>query len=343
MTPSASDRLKHTRAAISTLVTAPVRPPRRGLVRWLVPVMAIAVLLLAAARLQPEWLRAQSDVVPSPGKRPATTGDPAAAPASSDIILDGYVFAEQIATVSADVVGKLEQLLVGAGDRVRTGQLIARLNADMAEARLRVTEARRGAAEAEHQRVTLVRLEALQAESRGRSLRDAGLLSEEQWEALGNRVRFADAQLQAAARDLDAAIGQLAAERLAVEQYSVRAPFDGIITSINARPGEVIAPGSYGGGFTRSGIVTLYNPATLGVRAELPEELLPRVGRGQRADIAAPATGNVMVAGAVVRLPLTADHVRRTVVVDFSIERGAAVIPDMAVKIRLHPRAGTIP
>jgi HlyD family secretion protein len=339
--PPAADRLDRTRAAIGTLVTAPASRPRRSVVRWLASAMVMGAALFVVTRLQLDWARAESGS--RTGDRPAAVGPPATATPSDDIILDGYVFAEQIATVSADVVGKLDQLLVAAGDRVTTGQLIAKLNPEMAEARLRVTEARRGAAEAELHRSTLTQLEARQAVGRGRSLRTAGLLSEEQWEALNHRAQATDLQVQAAERELDGAVGQLAAERLAVEQYSVRAPFDGIITSINARPGEVIAPGSYGGGFTRSGIVTLYNPATLGVRAEMPEELLPRVQRGQRADVSVPAAGDVTFGAVVEQLPLTADHVRRVVTLELTLDRAAGVIPDLAVKIRLHPRTGNTP
>jgi len=42
-----------------------------------------------------------------------------------------------------------------------------------------------------------------------------------------------------------------------VDDMTIRAPFDGVITTKDAQPGEMISPVSAGGGFTRTGIGTI--------------------------------------------------------------------------------------
>ena len=49
----------------------------------------------------------------------------------------------------------------------------------------------------------------------------------------------------------------------------IRAPFAGIVTSKNAQPGEMISPLSAGGAFTRTGICTLVDMASLEIEVIL--------------------------------------------------------------------------
>ena len=64
------------------------------------------------------------------------------------------------------------------------------------------------------------------------------------------------ARLEVARRSLAAAEAELAVAQQDLENYTVRAPFDGIVVSKDAQPGEMVSPMSAGGGFTRTGIST---------------------------------------------------------------------------------------
>ena len=57
----------------------------------------------------------------------------------------------------------------------------------------------------------------------------------------------------------------------------VRAPFDGVAISKDAQPGEMISPVSAGGGFTRTGICTIVDMASLEIEVDVNETYINRV------------------------------------------------------------------
>ncbi len=82
-------------------------------------------------------------------------------------------------TISSEIPGRIEAILVEENDRVRRGQVLARLDPDMIEVRLRQAEARLLQAEAEYERVrklveqNLTSLEKLQQAQTSLALRKA--------------------------------------------------------------------------------------------------------------------------------------------------------------------------
>ena len=54
----------------------------------------------------------------------------------------GYVTARRIATVSSRITGRVEELLIEEGDFVKQGDLLARLNSDLALAEMSLAESR---------------------------------------------------------------------------------------------------------------------------------------------------------------------------------------------------------
>ena len=64
----------------------------------------------------------------------------------------------------------------------------------------------------------------------------------------------------------------------------MRAPFDGVVTSLAAQPGEIVAPVA-GGGFTRTGICTIVDMASLEVDVDVAESFISRVSiRGHKSE-----------------------------------------------------------
>ncbi len=81
----------------------------------------------------------------------------------------------------------------------------------------------------------------------------------------------------AAAADEDRAGAAVSEAETALGFYTIEAPVEGIVDSINVKPGEVAAPGA--------SLLTLVNPADLWVQVYVPEPQLARVMLGQRAEI----------------------------------------------------------
>ena len=133
--------------------------------------------------------------------------------------------------------GQLEQLLVREGERVNQGQLIAELNSNDARLRLRDRQATFDLAQAQFNRFATL--------------------------SQRNVIPRAELDVQRAARDSAQAALKLAQEELSDMQ--IRAPFSGIIATVNARNFQVIPAGQP--------IATLNSLDTLDVIFSLPENL----------------------------------------------------------------------
>ena len=132
--------------------------------------------------------------------------------------------------VSAQVDGQpLVELCANVGDRVRSGQVLARFDVEMLRA-----EVRRLRAEVEQARAEVGQADA--ERDRALQLADSGGVSEQE---VMQRVTAA----QVAAARLSASHAQLSARELDLQRATVVAPDDGTISARNAQPGMVGAKG----------------------------------------------------------------------------------------------------
>lgn len=245
------------------------------------PLLALAGLALAAGCKRPEPAAAASPaVVRVVNVRVAPVESSTASPA---VRAPGILARQTEADLSFPLSGLLASVAVRAGDRVTTGQELARLQLDPIEAQL--TQAR---AAVEKIRRDLARVEKLQAE------RVATL------ENLQD-TRTALAQAEAA----------LSAAEFARRHAVILAPSDGIVLRRSAEPNEIVAAGrpivtfaSEGDGWIAKASLAPRDAARIevGARSELDD------GNGGRAQ------------GKVVRIAGAADSVTRTVPVDIQLD-----------------------
>ena len=128
------------------------------------------------------------------------------------------------------VGGKLVARTVGLGDRVRAGQVLARLDAQ--DLRLGVDAAQAAVQAAQ------VELDLAQADfARFQALRDQGFISAAELERHQARLKAAQAQL-AQAKAQAGVQGNLAS------YAELRAPAAGVLTAVDAEPGAVLAAGA---------------------------------------------------------------------------------------------------
>jgi RND family efflux transporter MFP subunit len=141
----------------------------------------------------------------------------------------GVVRARHEADLGFRVAGKITDRIVNAGDRVRTGDLIARL--DPEDLRLQVASA-----EAEISAAKSNFAQASSDEERFTSLKARGYAAVADYERKKSARDEAESRLERARRSLDLARNQLGYAEL-------RADADGVITATPAEPGQVVAIG----------------------------------------------------------------------------------------------------
>jgi len=103
---------------------------------------------------------------------------------------------------------------------------------------------------------------------------------------------------------------------------------------MNAQPGEMISPISAGGGFTRTGIGTIVDMASLEIEVDVNESFLHRVQPDQPVEARLDAYPDWKIPCKVLAIIPTADRQKATVKVRVRFEQlDPRILPDMGAKV----------
>ncbi|MGH7367230.1 MAG: efflux RND transporter periplasmic adaptor subunit [Candidatus Rokuibacteriota bacterium] len=303
------------------------RPRRR---RTRLYVVAVIVLLLVGGGLWFGVVRARPLEVQITVARAAGQG----AGAGSVLDASGYVTARRQATVSAKITGKVTEVLIEEGMRVREGAVLARLDDKEARAQVELARAQVAAARAE---VAEVRAQLRQAErdhARQQELYDRQLVSPQSLDAARAQRDTLRARLISTERQIQVAEESLALAQVQLDNTVIRAPFSGVVVAKSAQPGEMISPISAGGGFTRTGIGTIVDMDSLEIQVDVNESYINRVMPEQAVEATLNAYPDWKIPGAVIAIIPTADRSKATVKVRIAIEqKDTRIVPDMGVRV----------
>ena len=246
----------------------------------------------------------------------------------------GYVTARRRATVSSKVTGKVTEVLIEEGMQVREGQVLARLDAVQASRGEALARAQANAA-ASALEETRVRIREAELDyQRAARLANSEIASRADLDRARAQLDAVRARLAAQEDQLIAARRQVDVQSQGVEDAVIRAPFDGIVVSKDAQPGEMISPVSAGGGFTRTGICTIVDMTSLEIEVDVNEAYINRVHPGQRVEAVLDAYPDWKIPAHVITPVPTADRQKATVRVRIAFdEKDARVLPDMGVKV----------
>jgi RND family efflux transporter MFP subunit len=227
--------------------------------------------------------------------------------------------AQRKAAVASKGTGTLVFLGVQEGDRVKKGQVIARLDdADVTATLQRARENLR-AAEADS-------YDAKQSLARMRILLDEGVVAQAEYDA-------AEARYNRVAAEINAARFAVTEAQVAVDNTRIVAPFDGTVLKKNADVGEIVAPMA-GAASSKAAVVTIADMASLEVEADVSEANITRVGISQPCEIVLDAYPQQRYPGFVAKIVPTADRAKATVLVKINFKSyDERVLPEMSAKI----------
>lgn len=246
----------------------------------------------------------------------------------------GYVVARRTATVSSKVTGKVAEIYIEEGQRVEKDQIVALLDdsntrkslelskAELHSAKTQVAETQARLTEA---KLTLER----NTEMARRQLISAAALDKA-------RADFESLRAQLNSREAEIAVSQkrLALQQQNLDDLTLRAPFTGVVISKDSQPGEMISPISAGGGFTRTGICTIVDMASLEIEVDVNESYIQRVRDGQFVQAVLEAYPDWKIPAKVIAIIPTADRQKATVKVRIGFQvSDARILPDMGVKV----------
>src|SRR5439155_19501795 len=246
----------------------------------------------------------------------------------------GYVTARREATVSSKITGKVVEVLIEEGMKVKDGQILARLDDTNVKASLRLAEAQ---LESARQALEETRVRIKEADQELRRVTDllrnkiATQADLDHAEAAAHSLK---AKLQQQQADITVAERQVASWQQQMEDTIIRAPFAGIATSKNAQPGEMISPISAGGGFTRTGICTIVDMSSLEIEIEVNESYINRVEPSQPVEATLDAYPDWKIPCKVIAIIPTADRQKSTVKVRVGFDQlDRRILPEMSAKV----------
>lgn len=256
---------------------------------------------------------------------PATMMSPSQA--SAVLVASGYVVAQRKAAVASKGTGRLVYLGVVEGDRVKTGQVIARLEDSDVRAQLAQAEASLQLSKADLRN-------AEQSLARNRMLRDSAFVSQAGLDSAESHYLQVKSGI---------AVAQAAVEgaQVALENTVIRAPFDGTVLTKNADVGEVVAPLA-ASAFSKAAVVTIADLRSLQVEADVAESNLGGVSVGQPCEIVLDAYPDKRYPGYVAKIVPTADRAKATVQVKVAFRSyDSRVLPEMSAKAHFLPVRST--
>jgi RND family efflux transporter MFP subunit len=242
-------------------------------------------------------------------------------PAQAHAVLtaSGYVVARRKAAVASKGTGTLVFLGVEEGDRVKKGQLIARLeDADVVAALQRAREDLR-VAEADLK-------DAKQSLERTRTLLKKEFIAQAEYDA-------AEARYNRVVAGINSAKFAVKEAEVAVDNMRIIAPFDGTVLKKNADVGEIVAPLA-GAASSKAAVVTIADMTSLEVEADVSEANITRVSPNQDCEITLDAYPQQRYPGYVAKIVPTADRAKATVLVKIQFRSyDQRVLPEMSAKI----------
>jgi RND family efflux transporter MFP subunit len=313
------------------------RPERPSPLKpWLVVVGVVALLALGAAI----WWHAQADAIEV---RTAVARDARGGGGDHTVLnASGYVTARRAATVSSKVTGKVTEVLIEEGMKVKEGQVLARLDDSNIKASLDVAAAQLASAQAALAETEAQLKDANQEFQRTTELSKQHIASQSDLDLAESNAKALQAHLAQQKLDVVVADRQVAGRQQQMDDMIIRAPFDGVITTKDAQPGEMISPVSAGGGFTRTGIGTIVDMGSLEIEIDVNESYINRVEPGQPVEATLDAYPDWKIPCKVIAIIPTADRDKSTVKVRVGFDRlDPRILPDMSVKVAFRDNGGT--
>jgi HlyD family secretion protein len=205
----------------------------------------------------------------------------------------GKIQPKRLVSISADTVGRVVNLAVNEGDRIRRGQMLLQIDPKSLRSRVDNSAASLKAVEVTldqmRQAVETARVQLVQARqtlTRQQDLWSKQLTTRETLEKAENDLKVAESALQEREKTANAQANRVAQERAMLDsaQYDlskvrIESPIDGIVTRRNIQEGEMVMIGTMNNAGTV--LLTLADMSIIQAEVEVDETNIPHVSIGQ--------------------------------------------------------------
>jgi HlyD family secretion protein len=217
----------------------------------------------------------------------------------SVVSASGEIKPKRYVNISANVSGRIEQLLIKEGDTVRKGQVLARIDSTRIAAGERQSAAALEGAKADLARA-LADLEVSRLGfERQKKMHADRLVSDQAFEQADAELKMKAAAVESQRKRITQGEALLASNRDDLEKTSVVAPMDGVVTSLPKEEGETVIGAQ---SFSPTVIMTVADLSVMEVEVMVDETDIRNVRLGQPAEARVDALEGVKIKGEVTEI-----------------------------------------
>lgn len=267
----------------------------------------------------------------------ASRGGAADADRPGTLDVSGRIVVRRTATVSSTYTARLKALHVQEGDLVQAGQVVAELDAAEADAAFAAASGRLAQVRALEQQALASRSLSDRQLSRAEALARGGNVTQARLDELRSTAASMAAAAAAAHSALEVAQAEQQSAAIVRQRLVIRAPFTGVVSDVSAEIGEVVSPASAGGGFVRTGILTLLDLDSRELEVFVPERHVGRIHPGTKGELRLEALPSETFAVTTAAVASEVDAQRGAVKIRMSIDNlSPKLLPNMSVTVRLN-------
>lgn len=216
---------------------------------------------------------------------------------SPSILASGFLAHQEEVMLSSEVIGKVSELLVEEGMRVKAGQLVLRVDDRNLRASLEQAEAsvRLNTIDIERQQVRIANLRSQW--ERSRSLHERRMIGDDEYDNITNQLELAEIDHKSALERLAQTVAQLEQVNDQLSKTQIVSPIEGVVTSLDIKVGETAIASSTN--IPGSSLMTIANPSSIYTEVLVDEADVATISIGQAAEIVAIAYPDQPMQGVV--------------------------------------------
>jgi RND family efflux transporter MFP subunit len=250
----------------------------------------------------------------------------------------GYIVAERKAAVASKITGRLVDLMVEEGSKVKKDQIIARMESDDVTAAKNQAAANLVNALAALEQAKTDRNIARRENFRYQGLGADGSVSQSDWDAINTRYKRSEEGVKVAEANVLALKAALEGAKAGLDYTLIRAPFDAVVLTKNADIGDIVTPFA-AVATAKAAVVTIADMNSLQVEVDVSETNIVGIRVGQACDIQLDALPAIRFRGEVYTIVPTVDRTKATVLVKVRfLDKDPRMLPDMSAKVSFLSR-----
>ena len=295
---------------------------------------SVGLLLAAGCDSHPPAQVASAAIAETPtSAKPAPVPSPAQpsdGPIAGSFTTTGPLVAEQQADIAAERNGRVVNIAVQIGDRVKRGQLLASLDDRLLRSACEAQKAHIASAQAEVRNWDAEESSARADLRRADVLRAEKILSEENWETAKYKVDQTVAEVARYKSEQAAAEAELSSANLQLEQSRIVAPFTGVVGRSSVRPSQEVKAGDV--------LFWVTAEAPLRVLFTVPETAMSAFSVGKSLELTTADYPTLHQSGRILRVSPVVDPASGSVQVIGAVVHPSPMLkPGMSMQVRLAP------